>query len=60
MIRLPLKKQICMEGGCMLNSGEMVLGILTVLGGLFGMMMSFYMVNCLDTLLNKIELMLLV
>ena len=35
-----------MEGGCMLNSGEMVLGILTVLGGLFGMMLSFYILLC--------------
>ena len=40
------KKQICMEGGCMLNSGEMVLGILTVLGGLFAMMLSFYLLLC--------------
>ena len=46
MIRQVSKKQICMEGGCMLNSGEMVLGILTVLGGLFGMMMSFYILLC--------------
>ena len=35
-----------MEGGYMLSSGEMVLGILTVLGGLFSMMMSFYIVLC--------------
>ena len=43
MIRLHLKKQICMEGGYMLNSGEMILGILYLMGGLFGIMLSFYM-----------------
>ena len=46
MIRQVSKKQICMEGGYMLNSGEMVLGILTLLGGLFGMMLSFYILLC--------------
>ena len=35
-----------MGGGYMLNSGEMVLGILTVLGGLFAMMLSFYILLC--------------
>ena len=35
-----------MEDGYMLNSGEMVLGILTVLGGLFAMMLSFYILLC--------------
>ena len=30
----------------MLSSGEMVLGILTVLGGLFAMMLSFYILLC--------------
>jgi len=35
-----------MEGGCMLNSGEMVLGVLMIMGGLFGMMLSFYIVLC--------------
>ena len=43
MIRQVSKKQICMEGGCMLNSGEMILGILYLMGGLFGIMLSFYM-----------------
>ena len=46
MMRLHLKKLIYMEGGCMLNSGEMMLGVLTLLGGLFGMMMSFYILLC--------------
>ena len=46
MIRLPFKKLICMEGGCMLNSGEILLGVLMLLGGLFGMMLSFYIVLC--------------
>ena len=35
-----------MEGGYMLNSGEMMLGVLTLLGGLFAMMMSFYILLC--------------
>ena len=30
----------------MFNSGEMMLGVLTVLGGLFGMMLSFYILLC--------------
>ena len=46
MTSLHFKKQICMEGGYMLSSGEMVLGILTVLGGLFAMMLSFYILLC--------------
>ena len=46
MMRLLSKKLTYMEGGCMLSSGEMVLGILTVLGGLFGMMLSFYILLC--------------
>ena len=35
-----------MEGGCMFNSGEMVLGVLMIMGGLFGIMLSFYIVLC--------------
>ena len=35
-----------MEGGYMLNSGEMVLGVLMIMGGLFGIMLSFYLVLC--------------
>ena len=46
MIRLHLKKQICMEGGYMLDSSNMVLGILYLMGGLFGMMLSFYLCLC--------------
>ena len=46
MIRLHLKKQICMEGGCMFDSWNLLLGILYLMGGLFGMMMSFYIVLC--------------
>jgi|TARA_Y100000401_G_C8141287_1_gene135004 hypothetical protein len=30
----------------MFNSGEMVLGILTILGGMFGIMLSFYILLC--------------
>jgi len=47
MMRLLSKKQICMEVGYMLsNSGGIVLGVLMLLGGLFGMMLSFYLVLC--------------
>ena len=35
-----------MGGGYMLNSGEMILGVLMIMGGLFGIMLSFYMVLC--------------
>ena len=32
-----------MEVGYMLDSGNIVLGVLYLLGGMFGMMLSFYM-----------------
>ena len=35
-----------MEGGYMLDSSNMVLGVLYLMGGLFGMMLSFYIVLC--------------
>ena len=35
-----------MEGGYMLSSGEMILGVLMIMGGLFGIMLSFYLVLC--------------
>ena len=44
MIRLPFKKQICMEGGCMLSN--ILFGIVCMAGGLFGIMFSFYLVLC--------------
>ena len=44
MIRLLLKKQICMEGGYMLDN--MLFGVVLVMGGLFAMMMSFYILLC--------------
>ena len=43
MTSLLSKKQICMEVGYMLDSGNIVLGVLYLLGGMFGMMLSFYM-----------------
>ena len=45
MIRLHLKKQIYMEGGYMQDS-NIFLGVLSLIGGLFGMMLSFYLVLC--------------
>ena len=44
MIRLHLKKQICMEGGYMLDN--MLFGVLYLIGGLFAMMLSFYILLC--------------
>ena len=44
MIRLHLKKQICMEGGYMLDN--MLFGIIYLIMGLFSMMMSFYILLC--------------
>ena len=46
MIRLHLKKQICMGGGYMFNMSDIFFGIVTLMGGLFGIMLSFYMVLC--------------
>ena len=46
MIRLPFKKLIYMEGGCMLDSWNLLLSVLYLMGGLFGIMMSFYIVLC--------------
>ena len=40
------KKQICMEGGYMLDSSDLLIQVLMLFGGLFGMMLSFYLVLC--------------
>ena len=44
MMSLHFKKQICMEGGYMLDN--MLFGVVLVMGGLFSMMMSFYILLC--------------
>ena len=44
MIRLPFKKLIYMEGGCMLDN--MLFGVIYLIMGLFGMLMSFYILLC--------------
>ncbi len=46
MMRLPLKKQICMGGGYMLDSSNVLLGVLYFIGGMFGIMLSFYVLLC--------------
>ena len=46
MIRLLSKKQIYMEGGYMLDSSNVLIGVLMMMGGLFGMMLSFYLALC--------------
>jgi len=46
MIRLLSKKQIYMEGGCMLDSSNILLQVIIGIGSLFGMMMSFYLALC--------------
>ena len=35
-----------MEGGCMLNSSDLLIQVLMLMGGLFGMMLSFYLALC--------------
>ena len=44
MMRLLSKKQIYTVGGCMLDN--MFYGIVLMVGGLFTMMMSFYLMLC--------------
>ena len=44
MMRLLLKKQICMEGGYMFDN--MLIQVLMLMGGLFGMMLGFYILLC--------------
>ena len=44
MIRLLFKKLIYMEGGCMLDN--MLLQIIMLFGGMFGVMLGFYIVLC--------------
>ena len=44
MMRLLSKKQIYMVGGCMLDN--MFYGMVLLIGGLFTMMMSFYLMLC--------------
>ena len=46
MMRLLSTKQIYMEGGYMLDSSNILIGVLMMVGGLFGMMLSFYIVLC--------------
>jgi len=46
MIRLLSKKQIYMEGGCMLDSSNILLQVIIGIGSLFGMMLSFYLALC--------------
>ena len=46
MMSLLLKKQIYMEGGYMLDSSDLLIGVLGLMGGLFGIMLSFYIVLC--------------
>ena len=35
-----------MEGGCMLDSSDLLIQVLMLFGGLFGMMLGFYLVLC--------------
>ena len=54
MTSLLSKKQICMEGGCMLDSGNILLQVVCILGGLFGLMMSFYLALCFIQLISDV------
>ena len=43
MIRLPLKKQICMEGGCMLGSVLLGIGLIALMCGVvYGIYMAYW------------------
>ena len=44
MTSLLSKKQICTEGGYMQDN--ILLGVLCLLGGLFGLMLSYYLLLC--------------
>ena len=44
MMSLLSKKQISMEGGCMLDN--MLFGVIYLIIGLFSMLMSFYILLC--------------
>jgi len=44
MTSLRFKKQICMEGGYMFDN--MLVQILMLFGGMFGVMLGFYIVLC--------------
>jgi hypothetical protein len=46
MMRLLSKKLTYMEGGYMLDSSDLLIGVLGLMGGLFGMMLGFYIVLC--------------
>ena len=46
MTSLLSKKQIYMEGGYMQDNGNLLLSIIVMIGGLFGMMLSFYLALC--------------
>ena len=49
MTRLLSKKQIYMGGGYMLssiNGSDIFISVLYLIGGLFGMMLSFYLLLC--------------
>ena len=49
MMRLLSKKQIYMGGGYMLssiNGSDIFISVLYLIGGLFGMMLSFYLLLC--------------
>ena len=35
-----------MEGGCMLDSSDLLIQVLMLFGGMFGMMLSFYLLLC--------------
>ena len=46
MMRLLLKKRIYMEGGCMFDTSGLLIQVLMLMGGLFALMLSFYIVLC--------------
>ena len=52
MMSLRFKKQICMEGGYMFDN--MLVQILMLFGGMFGVMLGFYIVLCFIDWLDRV------
>jgi len=52
MTSLRFKKQICMEGGYMFDN--MLVQILMLFGGMFGVMLGFYIVLCFIDWLDRV------
>ena len=43
-----------MEGGCMLSSSDLLIQIIMLFGGMFGVMLGFYIVLCFIDWLDRV------